>query len=255
MSPQCSVVMSCFNAEHTVAAAINSILSQSFEDFEYIIVDDGSMDGTAALVLHYATIDARIVPILNDHNLGLAASLNRAIHKARSPYIVRMDADDRAVGGRLATQMAFMTSHPEVDICGTAILPVYDNARIGEPIRLPEYHDQIVQRIFKKTLVFHPTIIIRKEVFEKLGWYDPSLRWAEDADLWFRIFDRVKWHNLQEPLLYYTIKSHLTKKIVVNNLRVKIRGLRRRGIIWQHLHILMRDIGLYAWRIVWDRRQ
>jgi glycosyltransferase involved in cell wall biosynthesis len=245
--------MSCYNAEKTVAWAIESILDQGFTAYEFIIIDDGSKDGTSDIIRSYERKEPCIKAVYNRENQGLSACLNQGIKMAQTDYIVRMDADDIALSDRLRLQYEFMEAHPEVDICGGAIIPVFENGIKGASLKLPAEHEQIVKRVFKKTMVFHPTIIIKKEVYDKYGYYDETLRWAEDADLWYRIYDRVRWHNLQEPLLFYRTKSRLSKKIITNNIKVKWRGLLRRKLLWRKWPILLSDISLYAFRVVMGR--
>lgn len=111
---------------------------------------------------------------------------------------------------------------------------------------LPEYHDDIIKRIFVKTLVYHPTIMIKKSVFQKYGYFDDALRWAEDADLWYRIYDKVRFHNLPQVVLKYTVKKALSWKVVSNNLVVKYRNLKRQGKLAWGLPILVRDSMIFS---------
>lgn len=246
-------MMACYNAEKTIRKAVQSILDQDYTAYEYIIVEDGSSDDSSRIVMNMAAKDSRIKVILNDSNMGLAASLNRGIKAARGKYILRMDADDVAMPGRIITQIKFMQENPAIDICGTGIIPIYEDGSEGAPHLLPSLHDQIVKRIFRKTLVFHPTIIIKRECYLTHGFYDPNLRWAEDADLWYRIYDRVTWHNIAKPLLRYKTKSRLNKKIIKYNLAVKYRGMERRGKLLTHGFILVLDALNYAYRWIRGR--
>ena len=109
-------------------------------------------------------------------------------------------------------------------------------------MRLPVNDHDIKRRVFKKTLVFHPTVMIKKEVYEQHGYYDPDLRWAEDADPWYRLYDKVVFHNLSEVLLDYTIKSKISRKILLNNLKVKWRNLNRRGKTLYYMPLLIKEI-------------
>ena len=240
--PQVSVVMSCYNAEQTVEKAIESILNQSFKAFEFIIIDDASSDRTSDILLQYQKLDDRITLLTNEPNCGLSYSLNRGIKHAKTPLIARMDADDVAYSKRLQVQYDFMTTHKEVDLLGAAVRYVDE---VGNPIKivhLPSDDNAIKARVFKKTLVFHPTIMIKKDVYEKHGYYDPKLRWAEDADLWYRLYDRIVFHNLQDTLLDYTLKPKINRKILLNNLRVKWINLGRRNKRFKYLPILIMEI-------------
>ena len=111
--------MPAYNAEKYINEAIDSILAQTFTDFEFIIIDDGSTDSTCAIVESYS--DSRIRFFKNEHNLGVAATLNRGLDLARGEYIARMDADDISLPTRFEKQAAYMDSHPDVVVCGTGV--------------------------------------------------------------------------------------------------------------------------------------
>ena len=240
--PKISVVMSCYNAEQTVQKAIESILNQSFKEFEFIVIDDASSDQTLEILQQYQKQDERITLLTNEFNQGLSYSLNRGIKHARAELIARMDADDISYPNRLQLQYDYMSAHIEVDILGTAVRYVAESRQPVKTMRLPINDQDIKRRVFKKTLVFHPTVMIKKEVYEQHGYYDPDLRWAEDADLWYRLYDKVVFHNLSEVLLDYTIKSKISRKILLNNLRVKWRNLNRRGKTLYYMPLLIKEI-------------
>ena len=237
--PEVSVVMSCFNEEKYAPLAIQSILDQTFSNFEFIIVNDGSSDNTEVILQEMVEKDPRIIYVNNNENLGLSASLNKGIRLARASLIARMDADDIADQQRLQKQLAFMKDNHHVDILGTAV-KIRKNKR--DIIRsCPEFHDEIITRVFKKPLVFHPTIMIRKKVYQEYGFYDESLKWAEDADLWYRIYDKVRFHNLQEALLTYRLKEKLSLKQLKTNMLVKIRNLKKQKKLKRYLPQLIYD--------------
>jgi len=248
--PLVSVVMSCYNAGEILARAIESVLSQSFQKFEFIIIEDGSTDNTLDLLKAWSQKDDRIHLVLNEKNLGLAHSLNKGIAAATGKYIARMDADDKAHASRFEKQVTFLESNPSVDIVGTGIVQINQKGEDLGAILLPEHHKDIVKRAFKKTMLFHPTILARKEVFSNYGYYDNSLRWAEDSDLWLRIYDKATFHNLQEPLLDYTVKEKLQMRHVKDNLSVKTKNLKRRGLMLRHLPTLMLDVMRYTQKMI-----
>lgn len=165
-----TIIMACYNAEQSLDRAIQSIADQSYSNFKFIIVDDGSKDNTYSLLRRWSDKDDRIQILKNEKNSGLSASLNRAIDAVRTPLIARMDADDEALPNRLELQMAFMKSHPEVDILGTAVLTRsgYDSDCYGK-IHMPTTHNEIISRIFRKSLVLHPTILIKTDVYKNVG--------------------------------------------------------------------------------------
>ena len=233
--------MSCYNAAATITHAIESIINQSFEHLELIIIDDGSTDQSKEIILQFCQKDQRIRLIENEINIGLAASLNKGIRSASSSIIARMDADDWAMPTRIEKQYQYMKDHEHIDILGTAMVQMNKQGKEVGIIRLPQKHKDIVQRVFRKPMVYHPTIMIKKEIYERYGFYDETLRWAEDADLWYRIYDRVQFHNLTDVLLRYRIKDRLNTKIIKNNLWVKYINLKRRNQLIKYIPILMKD--------------
>lgn len=239
--PKVSVVISCYNAAKSVAKSVNSMREQTLRDIEIILINDGSKDATLEVLRDLAAQDDRIRVIDNVENIGLSASLNRGIRAAESELIARMDADDFALPQRLERQYEFMMEHRDVDICGTGMSLYRDEQHLRD-VALPELHDDIVRQVYIKPLVYHPTVMIKRSVYDEQGYYDPQLRWAEDADLWMRIYDKVKFHNLQEPLLHYELKPRLTSRMMRKNLEVKYTNLKRRGKVLQYAPILAKDL-------------
>lgn len=239
--PLISVVMSCYNSARTLNRAINSILNQTFTTFEFIIVDDGSTDKTKELLQQYSSSDQRIILLRNNTNMGLSYSLNKGIKKATADFIARMDADDFSMPNRLKIQYDFMSNNLDIDILGCGMKRVLPNGKLLDKVYLTKKHRGIIKNIFSKPPVYHPTILIKKSVFDNFGYYDETLRWAEDADLWYRIYDKVTFHNLQSALIEYTTKERINKKILTYNLKVKWTNMKRRNLLGQNLHLLIRD--------------
>ena len=239
--PEVSVVMSCYNEERHVSNAIHSIIDQSFSNFEFIIINDGSTDNTKHIIEELALTDNRITLIDNSSNIGLSAALNKGIRISKSPLIARMDADDIAYKDRLKKQFLFMKNNPDVDILGTGV-EIETRDGPGKTRFCPEYHSEIIRRVFRKPLVFHPTVMIKKAVYEKCGYYNEALNWAEDADLWYRIYDQVRFHNLQEALLIYRVKEKLSFRQMRTNLFVKIRNMQKRNVLLQMTPQLSYDV-------------
>ncbi len=241
-SARVSIVMSCYNAAGTLKRAVDSMLQQSYRDFEFIMVDDGSTDETLTILQEYQGEDDRINIIVNETNLGLAASLNKGIKKANGKYIARMDADDESFLSRLEQQVVFLDKHDNIDILGAGIVRRTADLKEADTHLLPQKHTDIISNVFKKPLVFHPTIMVRKEIFEKHGYYNPTVTWAEDADLWYRIYDKVTFHNLQEPLLYYTLKEKFKWRHAKNNILVKVDHLKKRKKLFNYTPQLIYDV-------------
>lgn len=205
--PHVTVLLSVYNGERFLAEAIDSILCQSYKNFEFIIIDDASTDSTAEILKRYEREDSRIKIVTNAVNLRLAASLNKGISLASGELIARMDADDVSLPGRLEKQVAFMQANPNVSVCGTA-LSVYDSP---STVWLPPLdNDSIRAMLFFESCLYHPTVIMRKSIFNGLDSpYFSSMLPAEDYDLWSRVAQRkeILFANLPAPLLRYRINE------------------------------------------------
>lgn len=184
--------------------AVESILNQSVADFEFIIIDDGSSDGTPAILAYYEKSDGR-VRSFRQENRGLIESLNRGCALARGKYIARMDADDIAIRDRLARQVAFMENNPEVGVLGGAV-NIIDAA--GKSLSIsanPTGDGQIRSILFSECPFWHPTVVMRKEAFVAVGGYRKNMVDAEDYDLWLRIADHFGLDNLKAVVLQYRL--------------------------------------------------
>lgn len=203
--PLISVIMSVFNGAGFLREAVDSIRDQSFRDFEFIVINDGSTDGSAAILDGYRRRDAR-VRVIHQENKGLVAALNRGCALARGRYIARMDADDVAVGNRLLWQMTFMEAHPEVGVLGGAVDVIdIDHNMIKEYCANPET-DREIRNVMLDTCPFwHPTVFMRREIFRQLGGYRDNVFGAEDYDLWLRAADHCGLANLKAVLLHYRL--------------------------------------------------
>jgi glycosyltransferase involved in cell wall biosynthesis len=207
--PKVSVVMAVYNGEKYLREAVESILGQTLADLEFIIVDDGSTDRSAEIVNSYG--DPRIHFLVNGTNLGLMLSLNRGIDAARGEYIARMDCDDVSLPERLARQVAFMESRPEVVASGTWARDMDEEGRIIGPRQVP-VGARMDYDFWRPSPLIHPTAMIRAS---QLGGtrYDPEAPHAEDYDLWLRLKKRHRIDNLPEYLLLYRVHDEsVTRK-------------------------------------------
>ncbi|MEI6067758.1 MAG: glycosyltransferase family 2 protein [Methylococcaceae bacterium] len=212
-APIVSVVMPVYNGEKYLLEAISSILNQTFTNFEFLIIDDGSTDNTPDIIKKYANSDHRIRVIQNKKNIGVASSLNIGLAHSESSLIARMDADDIAYPERLKRQYEFMQSHPDVSVCGSA-LRLYEQPKcIWHP---PSTHDEINTTLLFECCLYHPTIIFRKEiVFGQHGGYQSQFSGAEDFELWQRLSEctGIKFANISEPLLCYRTHQSVDRKV------------------------------------------
>jgi len=198
-APKVSVIMSVYNGERYLREAVESILNQTFRDLEFIIIDDGSTDGTADVLRSYN--DPRIVLLTNTDNIGLTASLNRGLGAARGKYIARMDADDISLPKRLERQIAYLDTHPEVGLLGTWV-EVIDEW--GERLfTLQGSTDSLRLKwllLVGQNLLTHSATMYRRSLVERLGGYHPG-RYSQDYELWSRMSFETQIAQLPEILL------------------------------------------------------
>lgn len=200
--PAISVVMPAYNAEKFIGEAIESILNQTFKDFELVILNDASTDGTLDVINLYARRDSRTKVITNHQNLYIAGNRNKGIGLSQGKYIVWQDADDIAYKTRLEELFTFMESHPEVGICGS-YLDIFDETG-NTHIREYKIDDkELRSSIFRYSPVAQPSAIIRKECFDKVGLYNLDMPPAEDLEMSFRIGEHYKFGNIPKPLIKY----------------------------------------------------
>lgn len=202
MTPILSVVMAVFNGENFLQQSINSVLEQTFTDFEFIIVNDGSTDGTENIVRSYK--DPRIV-LINQSNSGLALSLNTGIRIARGKYIARQDADDVCMAERFNEQIAYLDKHPECGMLGTWSKILHVNQLTTRGHFHPLLNGSIQIRGLFDSFFVHSTVMIRTDVLKNVGMYptDPMRNPPEDFDLWLRVMRKYSVANISRQLLYY----------------------------------------------------
>ena len=201
--------MPAYNAEQYIRSALDSILNQTYKDFECIIVDDCSSDRTAGIIREAAESDSRIVTIRNSQQLGCAGSLNVGLAQARGEYIARMDSDDIALPQRFERQLSIMEEH-DIDVCGSDIICIDEDDR---PIGRCTYSSRaIAETIIIESPFAHPTTMIRKKLFDQYGSYLPEFTTAEDYDLWLRFWSHgARFQVINEELLLYRIHAQSTK--------------------------------------------
>jgi glycosyltransferase involved in cell wall biosynthesis len=197
--------MSVYNGESHLGEAVEGILKQTFTDFEFIIVDDGSTDSTWSILSEYATRDKRIVLLQNKNNIGLAQSLNKGLAMARGEYIARQDADDISLSVRFANQVEYLDKNREVGVLGTEVELIDECGRPMldfNPPLLPATPGMVRWTLFFRCCLHHPTVMVRRRVYNKLGGYSPGCPHAEDYELWLRLAAaRIKICNLQQVLV------------------------------------------------------
>ncbi|WP_052128869.1 glycosyltransferase family 2 protein [Neosynechococcus sphagnicola] len=215
--PLVSVVMAVYNGERYLSAAIASILHQTWKNFEFIIINDGSTDGTAQILAAYQQQDRR-VQVYDQTNQGLTRSLNRGLQLAQGDYIARMDADDLSLPRRLARQVQFMETHPDIGLCGSWIRGLGESA--GAVNQYPVDHATICAWLLFDSAFAHPTVMLRRQTFaaQQLT-YDPTYQYCQDYDLWRRCSRQIQLANLPEILLHYRTHGQQMGQVYSQTLR------------------------------------
>jgi glycosyltransferase involved in cell wall biosynthesis len=202
-----SVLLPVFNAEPTLPAAVESILGQSFADFELILIDDGSRDASPDLIRAYARRDARVRAVINPENAGLIRRLNEGLRLAQSPLVARMDSDDEALPERLRVQVDFMERYSDVAVAGSWVFHMGATLEWDRLVRLPYTGKQIAQTLPRENCLYHPSVMLRRELVLKSGGYRAEFPHAEDYELWLRLSRHHRLANIPQPLLRYRL-SH-----------------------------------------------
>lgn len=198
--PLVSIVMSVYNGEKYLDEAITSVLEQNFRNFEFIIIDDGSKDGTSSILQRYAKLDKRIC-VHSQKNLGLIPSLNKGCRLAQGKYVARMDADDINLPERLIKQVHHMEAHSEIGVLGTWVEYIDESGKTYGQWRMPTQPALVGWSLLFGTCLAHPTVIMRSDVLESLHYYRLEALHVEDYDLWTRASFSTKLANLPEVLL------------------------------------------------------
>lgn len=201
-TPKVTILMPVYNGEKYLKTAIESILSQTFADFEFLIIDDGSTDSSLETIKSFN--DFRIKLVQNEKNLGLIHTLNRGFGLCTGEYIARMDSDDISMPYRLEKQVKFLDENKDTAVCGS-LIKTFGNVN-SSVFRYPEYHEAVKSTLLFKCAVAHPSIMLRKSVIQGL-YFDSSYKHAEDYELWTRLSENSGFFNIQEVLLHYRMHS------------------------------------------------
>lgn len=241
MQPIATVLMPVYNGQTYLKEAIDSILGQTFADFEFLIIDDGSTDDSLAIAKSY--IDPRIRIIENERNLKLIATLNKGLALAQGQYIVRMDCDDIAVPERLQKQVEFMEANPNVGVCGSWIKFFGAASWV---YRYPVESDAIKAGLFFENMLAHPTVIIRKLLIDDHHLsYDEADLHAEDFGLWQRCSRITKIANFPEVLLYYRVHANSISHVHRNSQLETEKKLAERNLSLLGIDASSKDLDIY----------
>jgi len=236
--------MPVYNASEFLREAVESIFAQSFSDFEFLIIDDGSTDGSQSIIRSYD--DSRIRFAQNEKNIGVAATLNRGLDLAQGEYIARMDADDISLPRRLEKQIHFMDKNPEIGVSGTWIQLFGDQLRVVD--RSPVGASVVKAYLLFDNPMFHHSVILRRDTMKKHGLrYDPVFNRTEDLDLWSRASEYIAMDNLPKVLVRFRVHdasvtsnaqdvmTRQTEKILTRSLEKIGIELKREEIKFHHV--------------------
>lgn len=215
-----SVVLPAYNAELYLKEAIDSVLAQTFTDFELIVLNDGSIDKTEEIISAYE--DKRIVYVKNEQNLGLIGTLNKGMALAKGKYIARMDADDICFPTRFAKQVEFLEKNQDYVVCGTSAYRFYDNILDRKAFNPPLSDESIRVRLFFNSSFIHPSVMFRTSVVQEHHLkFSDNYKYAEDYFFWMDLLKYGKGFNLKEKLLYYRVVA--TSQTAVGNSNIEER--------------------------------
>jgi glycosyltransferase involved in cell wall biosynthesis len=205
-NPKISVIMSVFNGERFLHASISSILNQTFTNFEFIIINDGSIDNSLEIIQSYANTDSRIT-IHNKNNSGLADSLNKGIEISTGDWIARIDADDISMPRRLELQYKYALSNPGTAFVGSDMIKINENGDHIKKTNYPRNHKNLLKNLlFVKKFPPHSSAFYSQEKFKNAGGYRTNIRRGQDWDLWLRLSSQGDLACLPEYLT--CIRSH-----------------------------------------------
>ena len=201
--PQVSVVIPVWNGERYLREAIESVLAQNLEKLELVVIDDGSTDGTSAILEEY--VNNGRIRVHRQTNQGLVAALNAGLRIAQSKYVARLDADDICMPGRLAAQLRFLECHPEVLAVGGAIEMIDEHGHSKGRRGYPVGQVAATSGMLKGCTLAHPAVMMRKEAVQAVGGYRTVFKHAEDYDLWLRLIEHGPVDNLAEVMIKYRV--------------------------------------------------
>jgi glycosyltransferase involved in cell wall biosynthesis len=205
-----SVLMPVFNAEKYLSVAVQSILDQTYRDFDFLIINDGSTDSSLGILEDFASIDKRI-RLVSRPNKGLVNTLNEGLQLIKTPYIARMDADDIAFPHRFERQMDYLHQNPDCLLLGSRVIIIdpegEDICEMGKFFSHKDLDDGLMSK--KGQLIYHPSVIFQREPVIRIGGYRNNYPHVEDLDLFLRLSETGKIENLPETLLKY--REHTDK--------------------------------------------
>lgn len=252
MGYKISIVVSIYNADQTISNMIESVINQTYKDFELILINDGSTDTSLEIIKEYIQKDNRII-LIDKKNSGLTKSLNLGLKKAQGKYIARLDADDIWLPNKLEQQVAYLEAHKEYALVGTAYNEIDDNGKIiydkQRTILLNSYED-ILNNIEKLNPFFHSSVLFRREILETVGFYNETFKYTQDYEYWVRIISKYKVANLTQVLASRRYSENMISIIKEKEQRIfavksKLLAIKRLNKPLSSYKYLINDIIVY----------
>lgn len=237
-NPVVSVVMSVFNGQKYLQPAIDSVLQQTFADFEFLIADDGSVDNSWDILRAYAAADRRVRVWRNEANFGVAGSINRLLVQVQGSYITRHDADDLSLADKLAEQVAYFDSHPAIGLLATRVAIINGES---QPVTDFEFftretaNDPLQRQLLEDCHICQGSVMFGRQLLNKAGLYDAGLVPTEDYDLWLRMAEITQMACLDRVLYQYRIhaggqsRTHFPQQLYAKAIALD-RAVQRRGL-------------------------
>ncbi len=244
MNPEVSVIMAAFNAERYIKKAVESIIRQTFKNWEMIIVDDYSDDATADIAREYEKKEKRIKVLRNGKRAGPAVSRNRAIKISTGKYIVVMDSDDIAMPERIEKQVKYMNENPKAAVAGSNAAVIDSENRITGFLIYPCNDRELRGLLCRRNTLCHSSAVIRREAMEAAGFYDEDFYYAQDYRLWLSMPENYEIRNINEVLQAWrenpagisSGKEAVQLKFVI---KAKLKAIREKRIpLWKGVYII-----------------
>ena len=243
--PKISVILSFFNNNETLELSIKSIINQSYKNFELILISDGSNDLSNKIVQKFLIKKNNILYLRSRVNMGLTKMLNVGIKYSRGDFIARQDADDFSFSSRFKKQIDYFEKNNDVDILGSNAVYIIKNKK--QIIKMPEKDINIKQGLPYKNTIIHPTVMMRKKIFNKNIFYNENYLRCQDYELWLRVKNKVKFYNIQKNLV---IRHNTSKKFLFSELILTSKArFKHLGII-VCIIIFLKDLSVYFFKIL-----
>ena len=242
--------MSSYDGSQYLRTAVESVLSQTFSDFEFLIIDDASKDDTLALFKEYQKKDNRIQIVENKTNQGLTKNLNTLIKMSKGEYLARFDDDDVSFPQRFAAQAQYLDAHPECALVGSWAEIINENGDVIRTVKYPTEPAVLKKDLIKYNPFFHPAIMMRKDAVDAIGDYDEHFRYAQDYELYLRLSKKYAIANVGEILIQYrenksSITTTKNKAQVGFVIEAKYKALRDGDYPWYEYRQLIRLCVIY----------